>query len=85
MVTTCYGLVILLSTIGGPTLPGSLLRPHIPHQTQLETPITEVYPPSYPCPDLSGPTDAKTIGEDNVIKDEGPLGVPSPSKYSLPF
>ena len=51
----------------------------------METPLSEIHPPSYPCPDLSGPADAQRIGEDNVVKDKGPLGVPSTSEYPLPF
>ena len=51
----------------------------------METPLPEVHPPDDPYPDLLGPADTQHLREDNVVKYEGPLGVPDPPKYPLPF
>ena len=85
MVASGYGLVLLLSSSGDPFLPGSPLRLGVPYQACVETPLSEVHLPGYLCPDLPGPTDTQRLCEDDMGKDEGPLVVPCPPKYPLPF
>ena len=81
MVTISYSLLLLLSATGGPAIPFIPLQLRIPHQACVDSPLPEVHPPIHPCPYLSGPEDAQHLGDDYVSKDEGPLGVTSPSEY----
>ena len=74
MVTPCNGLVLLSST-GGPAIPGGPLRFGVPLQARMETPLQEVHPPGDQRPDLLGPTDAQRIFKNDADEDEGPLGV----------
>ena len=73
VVTPCNGLVLLLSSAGGPALPGSLLRLGIPYQACMDTHFPEVHPPGDPRPDILGPANDQRLLKDNVDKDEGPL------------
>ena len=85
MVAPGYGLILLLYDTGGPALTGGSFRLRFPHHTRMDTPIPEVHPPGDPFPDLLGPADAQRLYEDNVGKDKGSLGVPTPVDYPLPF
>ena len=80
VVTPCNSLVILLSTTGGPDLPGGSFRIGIPHQARMDTPLLEVHPPGDPRPDLLGPADSQRFCKNNVGEDEGPLRVPTPAE-----
>ena len=51
----------------------------------METTLPEVHPSGYPHPDFPGPTDTKRFREDDMGKDKGSLGVPTPVNYPLPF
>ena len=51
----------------------------------METPLSEVHAPGDPGPDLSGPVDAQRLRKNDVGKDEGSLGVPTPVKNPPPF
>ena len=73
-----YRLILLLPAGGGPDLTGGTFRLGSPYQTCVLTSIPEVYMPGDPGPDLSGWTDAQRLCKNNVGKDEGSLGVPTP-------
>ena len=85
MVALGYRLIPLLSSSGGPVLPVSPFRLGVSYQACMETPLLEVHLPGDPCPDLLGPTETQRLREDNIGKDEGPLGVPTPSENPPPF
>ena len=54
------GLVLLLSSVGGPALPGGPFHLGVPHQTRVQTLLQKFNAPRSPGPDLSGPADAPT-------------------------
>ena len=85
MVASGYRLILLLSRIGIPDLPESPFRLDIPYQACMDTPLPEIHPPGYLCPDLLGSADTQRLREYNMRTDEGPLGVPGPPDYPLPF
>ena len=85
MLATGYHHHLLLSAAGGPALLGGPFHLGIPHQARLETPLSEVHPPGYTRPDLLGPADDKRLCEDDVGKEKGSLGVPTPVHYPLLF
>ena len=85
MVTTCYCLVLLLSSNIGPALPGIPFRLGVPYQAHMETFLPEFHPPGDLHPYLLGPTDALRLCKDNVGKYKGPLRVLTPAKYPPPF
>ena len=85
MVASGYRLILILSSAGGPVLHGSPFRLSVSYQACMETPLPEVHPPGYTHPDLPGPADTQRLREDEVGKDEGPLGFPGPPEYSPPF
>ena len=60
-VATVYCLVLLLSSSGGPALPGSTLRLCVPHHDRVETSLPEVHPSCYLCPNLPGPMYAQRL------------------------
>ena len=74
-----YRLILLLAASGGP------LHPGVPHQTRVQTLLSEVHAPRYPGPDLSGLADARRLCKNNVGKDEGSIGVPTPVENTPPF
>ena len=85
VVAPCNILVLLLSSTGGPSLPGGLFRLSIPHQSRVETPLPEVHPPGDPFLDILFPADTQYLRENDVGKDKGPLGVPTPTKSPPSF
>ena len=70
-----HGIVPLLTAEGGPTLAGIPFRLGVPHQASMFYPLPEVHAPGDPGPDLTGPADAQRLGQHNVGKNEGSLGV----------
>ena len=56
-----YRLILLLPATGGPALPGRPSRLGVSYQSHVETPLPEVHPLCYSGPDLSGPTDARSL------------------------
>ena len=80
-----YRLILLLSNGGGPALPGDPFRLGFPYQDRVETPLLEVHLLSQPGPDLLGPMNAQRLRKNDVGKDEGSLGVPTPAENPLPF
>ena len=80
MVALGYCLILLLSSADGPALPGRPIRLSVSYQAFIDTPLLEVHLPGDPGLDLSGPTDAQSLREDNVGKAEGPLVVIGPHK-----
>ena len=64
---------------GGPILIGGPFCLHITYQAYVETPLLEFHLPNYLRPDLLGPADAQRLFENDVGKDEGSLGVPTPT------
>ena len=85
MVTPSYGVFLILAAGGGPTLSGCPFRLGVPHQTRVLTPLPDVHVPRDPGPDLSGLAEAQRLSENDVGKDEGSLGVPTPIKNPPPF
>ena len=85
MVTTCYCLVLLLSSTIGPALPGISSRLGVPYQAHMDTPLPEFHRPCDLRPDLLGPTDALRLRKDDVGKDKGPLRVLTPAEDPPPF
>ena len=79
MVTMSYGVVVLLSAGGSPSFSVCRFRLGISYQTRVLTYLTEVHAPRDPGPDLSGLADAQRLRENDVGKDKGSLGVPTPS------
>ena len=79
------GLILLLSSTGGPALPGRPFRLSIPHQARMETPLPEVHPPGDPCLHLLFPMEAHCLCKNDVGKEDGSLRVTSPSENPLPF
>ena len=51
----------------------------------METPLPEVHPSGDLCLDLSGPVEPQHLRKDDVGEYEGPLEVPCPPEYPLPF
>ena len=80
-----YILILLLPATGGPALPGGPFRIGVSYQSPVEAPLPEVPPVHYSVPDLSGLADAQRLCKNNVVKDKGSLGVPTPAKNPLPF
>ena len=80
MVDLNYGFVLLITAGGGPTLSGSPFRLGISYQTRVLVPLPEVHAPRDTVPDISGSEDAQHLCENNVGKDEGSLGVPTPTE-----
>ena len=85
MVALVYCLIFLLFSAGRSELPGCTLRLSVFYQACTDTPLPEVYPPGDPGLYIFDPTNAQHICEDNMVKDEGPLGVPCPPEYPPPF
>ena len=85
MVSSGYHLILLISSAGGPDLPGIPFYLRVSYQACMDTPLTEVHPPGDPCPDIPGHADTQHICEENVGKDEGPLVNPGPPEYPPPF
>ena len=80
-----HGIVLLLATEGSPALAGSPFRLGIPHQTCMQTPLSEVHELCYLGPNIFAPADAQRFCETNVGKDEGYLGVTTPTQNFPPF
>ena len=80
-----YRLILLFLAADSPTLPGGPFCLSIPHQDRLETPLPEVHPPGDPCPVLPGPADTQRLCKNDVIKEEGLIGIPTPSKRPPPL
>ena len=80
-----YHLILLLSSVCGTSLPVSPLCLSFSYQACMETPLPEFHLPGDPLQDLLGPKETQCLCEDDVGKDEGPLGVPGPPDYPLPF
>ena len=85
VIVSFRGLILLISSTGGPDLPVSPFLLGIPHQPCVETPIPEINTPGYPGPDLLVPADAQHLYKNGVDKDEGSLRVPTPSENPPPF
>ena len=85
MIALGYLIILVLSATGGPALPEGPFRLGIPHQACMETPLPEVHLPGDPRLDIPGPADAQHLCGDNVGKEKGSLGVPTPVNYPLPF
>ena len=51
----------------------------------MENTIPEVHPPGDPGSDISVPVDTQCLCEENMGKDEGPIGVQGLPEYPLPF
>ena len=77
MAVSCHGLVFLLPSTGGPSLPGGPFHLGIPQQALVETPLLEVHLPGDPGLDRLFPTDAQRLRKTNVGEDEGSLSVPT--------
>ena len=84
MVASVYRLILFLSSAGGAALPGCPLRLSVSYQACTDTPLPEVYPPGDHGSYFSGPMDAQHICEDDMVKEEGPLGVPCTPEYPPP-
>ena len=85
MVSSGYRIIFLLSSTGGlvlPFIPFSLI---VSYQAFMETPLPKFHPPGDPCPDLPGPADTQCLCENDMGKDEWPLGVPGPPEYPPPL
>ena len=61
MESPSHSVFLLLAVEGGPALSGSPFHLGVPHQARVLTPLPEVHPPGYPCPDLMGPADAQCL------------------------
>ena len=64
---------------------GSPFRLGMPHQTRVQTPLSEVHVLRDLGPDISGSADAQRLCEKNVGEDEGYLRVPTPTNNPPPF
>ena len=78
MKTPHHGIVLLFAAEGGPDLMCSPFCPGVPYQARMLAPLPEFHAPGDPVPDLPGPADAQRFSKNNVGKDEGSLGVPTP-------
>ena len=85
MVASGNRLILLLSSAGGSFLPGCPFRLSVSYHADVETPLPEVQPPGDPFLDLPVPADAQHLFEEDVGKEEGPIGVPGPPEYLPPF
>ena len=85
MVTPTYGFVLLLAAGGRPALSGSSLRHGASYNTRVLASLPEVHALRDPGPDISGLEDAQRIPDNNVGKDKGSLGVPTPAKNLPPL
>ena len=68
MVTSGHGVILLLDTGGGTSLPGGPFRLGISHQARVQTPFQEVYVLRYPGPDILGPVDVQRLRANNMEK-----------------
>ena len=73
-----HGVFLLLIAEGGPVLAGGPFRLGVPHQASMLSLLPEVHAPGDPGPYLPGPADAQRFCKNDVGKDEGSLGVPTP-------
>ena len=73
-----YGVLLLLVTEDGPALAGSPLRLGVSHQVSMLSLLPEVHAPGDTRLDLPGLADTQRLCHNDVGKDEGSLGVPTP-------
>ena len=85
MVASGYRLILLLPATGGPALLYGPFRLVVSYTACVETPLPDVHLSGYPSPDLLGPADAQHLCKNDVGKDKGSLGVPTPIEYPPSF